>query len=468
VNNRTSQATASLQATLFGALVWTVDLLPASLRFGHARTVTAKLFGRNRLDRLVGSATGPATQAPRALDARRVWNTNAVIATGHLGVGGVESVVATLACGLPDSGVHATVLCSGGGPTWEALRSRGIPTVLVHDLSGAIDAFDRIKPDVAELHNAPEYMAEAARIRRIPIVPVVHNTEIYRTHAEWKSVATISHRARLYVAVSETVRAHHEANLPPGRHPPSVIIPNAAFMPTGSLLYEARSEARAELSQTLEGALSPESFVLLSLARYDAQKNIPGLVAAFLDIASLRPSLHLVVAGDEVDWLEVRRADALRRSSPHGDRVHLLGASNPATLLAAADAFVLDSFHEGWPVAATEAGMAGLPLVMARVGGAAELIGSRSERGIMVANPATDGVINETSVRLARRRVTRQCNRSELCDALMAVTENAAQWASRRRAIMDQITELTGLESMINAHASALRAAADPGGPESG
>lgn len=454
-----SRAAASLEATLLGGLVATVDLLPAHIRFGYARGITARIFGRTKLNCLPGIPTVPPTQGPQTIHGRSAWDTKAVIATGRLGVGGVESVVAALAYGLPGAGVSATVLCSGGGSTWEALLSRGIPAVMVKDLSGAIEAFDQIQPDVAELHNAPDYMAEAARIRGIPILPVVHNTEIYRTPPEWASVAAIFQRARLYVAVSETVRAHHEANLPTGRHPHGVVIPNAAFMPPSIITLEKRQESRARLSEALACDLNTGSFVLLSLARYDPQKNIPGLVVAFLDVAPLNPSLHLVVAGDEADWLEVRRADALRRSSPHGDRVHLLRASNPAVLLAAADVFVLDSFHEGWPMAATEAGMAGLPLVMARVGGAEELIGSRSERGMLVANPATDGVISKKSVRLARVRVTRQRNRSELGEALSAVVDNASQWAARRAAIVDQTAVLTGLESMIEAHASALRAA---------
>ena len=98
-----------------------------------------------------------------------------------------------------------------------------------------------------------------------------------------------------------------------------------------------------------------------------------------------------MVAGDPSDWLEYRRADAIRRSHPDGDRVHLLGTSDAATLLCAADAFVLDSFFEGWPLAATEAVSAGLPLVISEAGGAAELVARAAPGSTLVSNASGAG-----------------------------------------------------------------------------
>ena len=112
-----------------------------------------------------------------------------------------------------------------------------------------------------------------------------------------------------------------------------------------------------------------------------------------------------MVAGDPSDWLEYRRADAIRRSHPDGDRVHLLGTSDAATLLCAADAFVLDSFFEGWPLAATEAVSAGLPLVISEAGGAAELVARAAPGSTLVSNASGAAAeVTDRRAAAARRR----------------------------------------------------------------
>ena len=65
----------------------------------------------------------------------------------------------------------------------------------------------------------------------------------------------------------------------------------------------------------------------------------------------------------------------------------LLGSSDARTLLAAADGFVLDSFFEGWPVAATEAASMGLSLVLSDFGGARELIARDPSHSVLIPNP---------------------------------------------------------------------------------
>ncbi|MGO8610190.1 glycosyltransferase, partial [Rhizobium johnstonii] len=72
----------------------------------------------------------------------------------------------------------------------------------------------------------------------------------------------------------------------------------------------------------------------------------------------------------------------------------LLGNSDARTLLTAADAFVLDSFFEGWPVAATEAAAFGHPVILSDVGGARELVDRDPRRSVLIPNAAgaADGV----------------------------------------------------------------------------
>ena len=247
---------------------------------------------------------------------------------------------------------------------------------------------------------------------------------------------------------------HHRAHLPGRAH--TVVIPNGASASLASRI-PSRTDARERLGRVV-GAVLDDDVVLLCLARYDPQKNIPGLVRAFLEAADVDRRLRLVVAGTPGDALEVRRADAVRRAGRSGDRVHLLGASDAAALLAAADVFVLDSFIEGWPVAATEAAAAGLPLVLADAGGAAELAAGRSGRALVVANAAGPAEeVDDRAVRSARR-ARRQPN------------ETSPPWRSSQRRLSTEATggafqpELSE-STMVRRHADVLRRASRHGQP---
>ena len=80
---------------------------------------------------------------------------------------------------------------------------------------------------------------------------------------------------------------------------------------------------------------------------------------------------HLLVVGDG----DTTRYRELARRCGAGDRVHFAGTtSEPAPYYAAADAFVLPTAYEAFPLVALEAAAAGLPLLAARVSGVEELI----------------------------------------------------------------------------------------------
>lgn len=452
---------ASIAGSACTALTVIVDALPPALRYGVARRLLNVGLAAVAPRRLPVVPTGAAPTDPEHPRPDRKSDRptlKCVLATGRLGVGGVESVVATLARELPSWGVDATVMCSGGGPTADELVRAGVTVLEARDAVEAGRVLDSVAPDVVELHNAPDHMTEAATSRRIPVVPVVHNQEIHRPAVAWRALAAMTEDATVTVAVSETVRQHHLHHLP-GLSPAAVrVVPNGA-PPAGPSQWspDARRRAR-ELLSTAVGMDLTGAVVLLCLARYDPQKNIPGLVVAFVDAAARRDRLHLVVAGATSDRLEVCRTEAVRRSHPQGGHVHLLDSSSARTLLAAADALVLDSFFEGGPLVAAEALMVGLPVVLADAGAAVDFVGD-GERGILVPNPAgRAGAVDDRRVRAARRRVARQRNRAALTDALVEVHDDADLWAARRGEIAAQAAELFGMNAMVAGHAAALRA----------
>jgi len=96
-----------------------------------------------------------------------------------------------------------------------------------------------------------------------------------------------------------------------------------------------RGAARRAVGRAVGAEISEDDLLVVALQRFSDQKNGAGLVDAFLAAVTAEPSLRLVLAGSPDNWLEVRRADLLRRASPLGGRVHLLGDSDPWVVLRA-------------------------------------------------------------------------------------------------------------------------------------
>lgn len=443
-----SRFAAAVQAGLLRAATAVVDASPDVIRFGYGhaarRIVLQRPLRRLQSEGTAAADTGTTTAAAGLPVVALVTRT--------LGTGGVEAIVAMLATGLPDEGLLPVVVCERGGETADLLRSRGVRVLEAADETTAAAVLADLGPiGVAELHNAPDHLIAACLGLGIPIVPVIHTTDINLRATDWARSSDLLDRSAAAVAVSATVRAFTEARLPRLPEVPITVVTNGVPPRASGDLVVARERLGRLVGADLAGAT-----VFVCLARYDMQKNVPGLVSAFVGALDAHGGdAHLVVAGPVEDWLEHAHADAVRRSSVHGARVHLLGASSSPDLLAAADAFVLDSFFEGWPVAVSEAVMAGLPVVVSEVGGAIELVGA-GERGLICENPASaPATITLADIRRARRRRT-QRNRDQFVAALRSVMEEADQWRSRRAALAAEAAGWLSAAAMVRAHGRLL------------
>ncbi|GGK98092.1 hypothetical protein GCM10007382_17900 [Salinibacterium xinjiangense] len=451
--SRWARLGARLQMLVFQAVTVVVDAGSPAVRFGIGHAVRRRLLERQLVTFTAAPDPDSAASVPRPRQKRHTTRPLVALVTRTLGTGGVEAIVATLAQGLPGHGLDCVVLCERGGPTADVLRDRGVIVVEARDLGSANSALAEMGHImVAQLHNAPDHLIAACMERRIPIVPVIHTTDINLTAADWEGQGDLFDRSASVIAVSETVRAFSEHCL--SRRPQRAV----TVVPNGVAVGATRNAeaARAHLGDAL-GTEIGETTVIACLARYDIQKNIPGLVGAFLDMAAAGHDALLVVAGPVEDWLEYAHADAIRRAHPLSGRVHLLGSSSSPHILDAADAFVLDSFFEGWPVAASEAAMAGLPLVLSDVGGALELVGDRGDRGLMCRNPAADPAATTLAqIRAARRRAV-QSNRIELATALGVICQNISVWRARREQLAADASVWLGADTMVARHASLLQ-----------
>jgi glycosyltransferase involved in cell wall biosynthesis len=141
----------------------------------------------------------------------------------------------------------------------------------------------------------------------------------------------------------------------------------------------AHFHAGAERARASGGELRcalglPERYLLAS-GRFIPKKNLPRLVRAFGEALAHDPTPHdLVVLGDGPERPSIVRAV---REAGLGERVRLPGFQPYERLpvyYGLAEAFVHVSLAEQWGLVVNEAAAAGLPLVVSRPCGAAELV----------------------------------------------------------------------------------------------
>jgi glycosyltransferase involved in cell wall biosynthesis len=226
------------------------------------------------------------------------------------------------------------------------------------------------RADAVHLHtvfNGTSWLAAgAARETRCPLVlsprgmltPAALKFHAVRKRAAWWLFDRRTVDAACVVHASSEAEANMlRAMLP---HKRIVEIPNAVEFDASRATSVARQQMR-ELA-----GLAPGRPFVLFLGRLHPLKRLDLLAAAFLTLASHRPDVDLVIAGDGLPSLRRDIEVALR---PVGDRVRWLGAvgdTQREALLVEASVLVLCSDSENFGMSVAEALAAGLPVVVTR------------------------------------------------------------------------------------------------------
>lgn len=378
--------------------------------------------------------------------------------TVDLDVGGMGEVVASLARGLPAHGVETAVLHlastdahdpggGAGGRLSGALRDHGVPVSFAASEADGRRWLADHRPDVISAHIAPDWVLEASQSLGVPFVETLH---LGTTLRDWDSEAPRGRAITTLVAVSDLIREQYLAGNPAFPADRIVTIPNgveAERMPDVD-----RRRARAWLGVR-------DEFLFVSLARHSLEKNSYGLVSAFTEVALSHPDALLLIAGRVDDPAYAQQVRRLRDRSAGRARVHLRDhSSHPSSLLAAADAFVLDSFFEGWALASMEALCSGTPVVMSEVGGAREQVGDTGERGYVVPNPLGEGPVTWEAIRAVR--FAPQVNRDALVAAMRAMLGERERWTSSRLQLSADSRDRFSVETCLRKHAAVLMHAA--------
>ena len=282
--------------------------------------------------------------------------------------GGAGRYVVALAGALARrDDVELTVVCRTGDvarwpPPVAARAPERRPVRLAWEQVGLPRAIRGLGVDV---HHGPHYTMPLATGR--PVVVTVHDLSFF-THPEWHqrakvaffraAIRTAARRAAALIAVSATTAALlGELVRPRG---PVHVIPHGVdldrFTPAGGGVGDGDGQALARL-----GVRGP---YVAYLGTLEPRKDVPTLVRAFDRLASARPDLSLVLAGDR-GW-GAQAVDEAVAVAAAGARVRLLGyVPDPdlAVLLRGAGAVAYPSLEEGFGLPVLEALACGAPVV---------------------------------------------------------------------------------------------------------
>lgn len=284
-----------------------------------------------------------------------------------LDLGGAEAQVVALTCGLRRRG-HELVVISMIDPVarTDELAACGVPWVSLRMRRGRPDprALLRLRREIAVfrpdvIHSHMVHANLLSRLTRL-LIPVPRLITTAHNTFEGGRLLDLGYRLTdrltdLTTNVSEasTASFRQRGLVPSGRI--TTVVNGLDFGPFRRAAAR-RAELRSELGLT--------GFTWLSVGRLNPEKNFPNLFRAFRQLPA---GTQLLLAGDGPE------RSRLEQELPPGAR--LLGRrTDIASLMAAADGFVLPSDVEGLPMVLLEAAAAGLPLVSTAVGGTGEII----------------------------------------------------------------------------------------------
>ena len=225
-------------------------------------------------------------------------------------------------------------------------------------LTQALACRPHVRPDLVHAHFAYPCGSAALLLKRrlgVPLVISVLGDDVY-------IYPNNNRRMRKLFAHAMRGADHVVANSPDLARTTEAltgVLPEVLSIGIDLARFSARPD-RAQARATL--GLAPETFVILYVGALLPQKGV-------LDLAAAMRALT---------WPDaVALFDGAGPARPEGPGIRLLGPrpnGEIPQLLAAADAFVLPSWHEGLGLSAVEAGAAGVPVVGAETGGLANLL----------------------------------------------------------------------------------------------
>ncbi|MDD5351432.1 MAG: glycosyltransferase family 4 protein [Chthoniobacteraceae bacterium] len=328
---------------------------------------------------------------------------------------GTERHVADLAWGMKQSGVDVCVACPPRSPLARQSAHNGIPilpiekngnadwqavAVLARRLrSGELDLIHAHNGRTACLAAIAKTVAQRGRLvfTQHFLAPAhLARTGLNGGLSRWIHQRVASGCDRI-LAISEAVRTsiiQRDASV----EEKVSVVPNGIRPPnTRRLLSPALVRARL--------GIGAEHFLLVCAARLEPEKDLGTLIAAMEQVARKLPRAFCAIAGEGSQY-EMLRAEIPRRGL--AAHVTLLGfQEDTASLLRAADLFVLPSPAEPFGLAILEAMALGKPVVASRAGGPVEIV--RDTVTGLLCPPRNPAALAENILRIANSPTLAAC-----------------------------------------------------------
>lgn len=298
-------------------------------------------------------------------------------------LGGAQTHVRELSLELLALGHELTVVTGPPGIFTQQLGHAEIPwrsvRSLVHPLRPHLDSaalvelvfvLRSLKPDLVCAHTAKAGSLARAASR------MLHIPSVFTPHG-WSMFDRTSLRPNLFFCYAERLAGRLGTRVINVCEFERTLARQYGVCPDEALDVVHNGIAESEIVRVESVARQPPTLVMV--ARFAAQKNHATLLQALSGILDLEWRLLLVGAGEE------RQAVVAQISSLGlGSRVDILPQeSNVARLLMEAQAFVLSTHFEAFPISILEAMRAGLPVVATDVGGISEIV-RHEENGLLV------------------------------------------------------------------------------------
>jgi glycosyltransferase involved in cell wall biosynthesis len=221
-----------------------------------------------------------------------------------------------------------------------------------------------LKADLVHVHGiGPALTAPLARALGLKVVVTYHSKNY--EHRKWNKVARASLRigelcamygANNIIAIAPSIAEDLKRRFPR-------VAGKVRFIPNGAdHLMKLESQRDAHDVMARYGLL--EKHFILSVGRLVPEKGFHDLLDAF---AAADPDYTLVIAGD-TNQRDVYSERLLQRAGEKVVFTGFISGCELQILLQNASLFVLASHHEGLPIAALEAAVAGAPLLLSDIG----------------------------------------------------------------------------------------------------
>lgn len=395
------------------------------------------------------------------------------LATPSLTRGGLEEVVALLARGLPAAGVRTSVFCTAeGGATARRLKDVGVDVAVGDGTPASWRRWlEARSPDLVSTHFTGVDFVEVATEAETPVVETIHNCYAWLDAEGWAAERRKRALAAATIAVSATVARYYRDRTGGGGTLRDRSADGRAQTAgpvvhvVGNGVHPARvarvPRGRARLALGVES----DDVLFVHHGRITRQKNLGGLLTAFADALRIVPTVRLLLVGPG----EEGEVDALRRTHAalfRGGAVRWLPpVESVGTVLSAADAYVSNSFYEGWSVAASEALWVGLPVVLSDAGSAAELVGADGARGRLVPNPLGDPLAASPETVGAPPAEPVAANRRALSTAIAEVAHERDAWRAETAKIRAYARDALTPERVVDAYLRIFRETAGRSAP---